>query len=199
MQNRTDRARASGFTLLEILCVIALVGMASMMVMLTIPRNDHQLQDEYQQVQSLIAQTSQQAQLTGEVYGFRLLPDGWEVVVLRRNLPLMSQQAAEQSLIAGYHWQTASHGRHLLRHQLPVDVQLTLLTETQRFATGTSAEPGSAPQVLFLPGGEVTPFRFYLRDISDSEAQKIPSVMQINEHGIIAKSRSETAVTPESR
>ncbi|GLR08061.1 hypothetical protein COO59_07320 [Mixta theicola] len=196
MKIRTDRAYARGFTLLEVLCVIALVGMASMMVMLSIPHNGHQRQDEYQKIQTRIAQTAQQAQLTGDVYGFRLLPDGWEIVVLRRNQSAASLQQTEQSPVAGYHWQLASYGRHVVRHQLPADFQLTLLTDTQRFDSGTSADPAAAPQVLFLPGGEVTPFRFYLRDITDRQAQAVQPVIHINDRGIIAESEGQIADTP---
>lgn len=195
MKNRTDYARAGGFTLLEILCVIALVGMASMMVMLSVPHHDHQLQDEYQRVQSLIAQTAQQAQLTGEVYGFRLLPDGWEVVVLRRNLSTTSSQETQQSPVAGYHWQSAYRGRHLLRYQLPADMQLTLLTETQRFDSGATADSSAMPQVLLLPGGEVTPFSFYLHDISDSKRAVTPRVIHVNDRGTVTESASQAVNT----
>lgn len=192
MRNRTDWSRASGFTLLEILCVIALVGMASMMVMLAIPRNAYRLQDEYQKIQTVVTQTAQQAQLTGDVYGFRLLPAGWEIVVLRRNPPKILSQSAAKKPVDGYHWQPANRGRHVIRYQLPTGFQLTLLTETQRSDSAASADPDAAPQVLFLPGGEVTPFRFYLRK---NDSIQTPQVIHINDRGVMAEPESQAADT----
>lgn len=161
-----------------------------MMVMLAVPHNGHQLQDEYQKIQTVVTQTAQQAQLTGEVYGFRLLPDGWEIIVLRRNPPTMRSQPAAKSPVVGYHWQPASRGRHAIRYQLPGGFQLTLLTETQRFDSSATADPNAAPQVLFLPGGDVTPFRFYLRKMDSTQA---PRVIHINNRGMVAEPESQAA------
>lgn len=192
MRNRADRSRASGFTLLEILCVIALVGMAGMMVMLAIPHNTYRLRDEYQKIQTVVTQTTQQAQLTGEVYGFRVLPAGWEIVVLRRNPAKIASQPAAKSVVDGYHWQAASRGRHVIRHQLPTGFQLTLLTATQRFDSAAPADPDAAPPVLFLPGGEVTPFRFYL---GENDNNQTPQVIHINDRGVVAEPESLAADT----
>lgn len=161
-----------------------------MMVMLAVPRNEYRLRDEYQKIQTVVTQTAQQAQLTGEVYGFRLLPAGWEIVVLRRNPPEIRFQPAAKSPVDGYHWQPANRGRHVIRYPLPTGFQLTLLTEAQRFDSATSADPNAAPQVLFLPGGEVTPFRFYLRQNDNIQTLR---VIHINDRGAVTEPESQTA------
>lgn len=194
MNKRTEPERARGFTLLEILCVIALVGMASMMVMLTIPGNRHQRADEYQKIKNQIQQTAQQAQLTGNVYGLRLLPDSWEIVLLQRTPAVAAQQPAPESFIAGYHWRTASRGRHLLRYPLPSGLRLTLLVGEQRFDSGQPADPAAAPQVLFLPGGEVTAFSFYLSD--STEAQAPQPVIHIDARGRMTEAERQNADAP---
>lgn len=192
MKKRTDLLCEQGFTLLEILCVIALIGVASMLVMLTLPASQQQ-QNEYQRLKNQIAQAQQQAQLTGEVYGLRLLPDGWEIVMLRQNFSATSQQQTNESLIAGYHWHPASYGRHLLKRTLPADLQLTLLTGDRRFDSGTQANPAAAPQVLFLPGGEVTAFSFYLSEIDNGTKQAAQTIIHVSDRGVIAEASMQNA------
>lgn len=193
MKKRTDLGCEQGFTLLEILCVIALTAIASMLVMLALPA-DQQQQHEYQKIKRQIEQTAQQAQLTGDVYGLRLLPNGWEIVVLRHSLPATSQQQAQESALTGDRWRTASHGRRLLRYTLPADLLLTLLTGDQRFDSGMQANPGAAPQVLFLPGGEVTAFSFYLREIADSNQQAAQTLIYVNDRGMMAEAGTQQAL-----
>lgn len=191
MKKRTDLGCEQGFTLLEILCVIALTAIASMLVMLALPAD--QQQHEYQKIKRQIEQTAQQAQLTGDVYGLRLLPNGWEIVVLRPSLPATSQQQAQESALTGNLWRTASYGRRLLRYTLPADLLLTLLTGDQRFDSGMQANPGAAPQVLFLPGGEVTAFSFYLREIADNKQQAAQILIHVNDRGMIAEAGTQQA------
>ena len=193
MNKRANLASVRGFTLLEVLCVIALVGMASAMVMLAIPDSRHQ-QDEYQKFTDRIQQTAQQAQLTGEVYGLRLLPGGWEIVVLQRHLSADSQAA---SMISGYHWQTASYGRKRLRHQLPAELQLTLFKADQRFDSGAQADPEAEPQLLFLPGGEVTAGRFYLSARADGSRAAARQSGRIDAWGEITSDNTRSADEPE--
>lgn len=192
MKKRTDLGCEQGFTLLEILCVIALTAIASMLVILALPA-DQQQQHEYQKIKRQIEQTAQQTQLTGDVYGLRLLPNGWEIVVLRPSHPATSQQQAQESALSGDRWRTASHGRRLLRYTLPADLLLTLLTGDQRFDSGMQANPGAAPQVLFLPGGEVTAFSFYLREIADDRQQAAQALIYVNDRGMIAEAGTQQA------
>lgn len=75
--------RSRGFTLLEILVVIVIVGIMISVATISIGAigRDNQVQDEAERLQSIMNQASQEAQLQGREYGLLVESDGYEFFI----------------------------------------------------------------------------------------------------------------------
>lgn len=126
--------RQQGFTLLEMMLVLLLLGIGTWLVVAQMPSTSYRVERESQRLAERLQRLTYQATLEGSMYGLAVQPDrwqfkrwyaqGWQDLVL-------PQGAGAQRLPKGWR----------LELEQPLEV-----------AEGV-------PQVLMLPGGEVTPFR----------------------------------------
>lgn len=132
MTSRTGRA--NGFTLLEVMLVLLLLSLGATMVVATMPGQHYRAGHEGQRLAERLSGLARRSALDGQLYGLQVQAGRWQ---LKR-----WQQGRWQplDLPGGAHEQV-----------LPDDWRLTL-----NVAGDVSAH---APQVLILPGGDVTPFR----------------------------------------
>ena len=72
--------RSNGFTLIEILVVIVVIGIISTIVLLGLDnfREDRELQTEAKRIASLIELTSDEATFQGRNFGLRLMQNGYQ-------------------------------------------------------------------------------------------------------------------------
>lgn len=130
---------AAGFTLLEVLVVMVLIGIISSFAVLTVGRNPPQrLTEEGQRLAALITLQQQEALLTGEMRGIQFHTSGYA----------MYRFNAQQG------WQPLAIDDYLVRRNLPTDIELQLWVEQRRIAL----ENAHSPQVLLLNNGEMTAF-----------------------------------------
>jgi general secretion pathway protein H len=82
------RLRPRGFTLLEVLVVIVIVGIMVSVATISIGTigRDNQVQDEAERLQSIMNQASQEAQLQGREYGLLVDSDGYEFFIFDAKL-----------------------------------------------------------------------------------------------------------------
>lgn len=128
-----------GFTLLEIMVVMVLIGILTSLAMLSIgggPRN--RLAEEGQRLAALVELQQQEAILSGQLRGIQFDRNGYAILRLDKHGS----------------WPPPDATNALIRHQLPEDITLGLWVEDRP----VRLEKSDFPQVLLLSSGEATEF-----------------------------------------
>lgn len=128
-----------GFTLLEIMVVMVLIGILTSLAVLSIgggPRD--RLAEEGRRLAALVELHQQEAILSGQLRGIQFDRNGYAVLSL-------DEQGA---------WRLPDATHTLIRHQLPEGILLGLWVEDRP----VRLEKSDFPQVLLLNSGEATEF-----------------------------------------
>jgi len=150
----------SGFTLIEVLVVVTIIGIISAVVVLSLGNlgDDRELQTEARRITSLIEMASDEATLQGRDFGLEFLQTGYRFV--------------EYDALTGQ-WSEV-FGDELMRlRQLAQDTEFDLFLEDRRVLldidAADSAQNDDAddnylrqdylPHILILSSGDITPFR----------------------------------------
>ncbi len=153
-------SHGSGFTLIEVLVVVVIIGIISAVVVLGLGNlgDDRELQTEARRITSLIEMASDEATLQGRDFGLELLQTGYRFV---EHEPLTGQ------------WSEV-FGDDLMRlRQLAQDTEFELFLEDRRVLLDTDAADSARdddtddndlshdylPHILILSSGDITPFR----------------------------------------
>ena len=141
---RVTKMRAAGFTLLELMAVILIIGIIVSFASLSIGQNTSRIvQDEVERLHGLI-------QLAGE-----------EAVLQRRELALEFDRDSYQFLEMGSEgWQPIEEDKMLRKRPLPevVEVELTLEDVEASFE-----DKKNLPRIFILSSGELSPFTLVLK------------------------------------
>jgi general secretion pathway protein H len=142
--------RAAGFTLLEMMVVMVLIGVIFSFAMLSMSGDDlsELMERETRRLETLLALASDEAVIRGEELAMRFEEDGYEFMML-----------------AADGWRVANDGL-LKSYRLPADIELQLDVSGDLPVIGgeqeQEPEPGQGyvqpPQVYILSSGEMTPF-----------------------------------------
>lgn len=147
--------RTAGFTLLELMVVLVLIGIIFTFAMLSLGGDDlgELMEQETQRMMTLLDLASDEAVLRGEELAVLFSEDGYEFLVLNEE-----------------RWQ-ATEGDGLLKaYTLPADIELRLEIEGEPpILTAAAADNDTRdeeeelqPQVFILSSGEMTPFTVIL-------------------------------------
>ena len=162
------RGRSSGFTLVEILVVIVIVGivMSIAILSITLAGGDSQLREEAQRMVSLVEVAQDESLLQGREFGLEFMQGAYRFVEFD---PLTRQ------------WGEIIGDDTLRLRKLPEELELELFIEDRRVILKTdpvrmnSSEddrPGTqqyAPHVLIYSSGDMSPFELhFVRRIDDS-------------------------------
>jgi general secretion pathway protein H len=159
----SDRARVSrpqrGFTLLELLVVVAIIGLLVQAVTLSMNAlgNDRELEQEADRLGSLIDLLNEEALMQSRDYG------------------LMFTQTGYRFYIYDYlqmKWAEPQNDRLLARYALRPQLKMALLLDGREVPLEPDFESrdieNAEPQVMLLASGELTPFTVEMaRDGSD--------------------------------
>ena len=150
---------ARGFTLIEILVVVVIVGLLAVGAVLAIgtSQRDDALETEAQRLEALITYGREHAELTTHEFGLRCEGDRYAFLAfdLRRGL-----------------WRAAEEDPILRARVLPVGLRIRLRIEGREvlLRPPKDTEP-LLPQVMLFSNGDVTPFELTLgRDASPLQA-----------------------------
>ncbi|MEE4409820.1 MULTISPECIES: type II secretion system minor pseudopilin GspH [unclassified Serratia (in: enterobacteria)] len=126
-----------GFTLLEIMLVLLLLGITSSLVMLRSPATESQLARQGEQLAWQLNEVAERAEREGTTYGVVFSRSGWRIVA--------AGQPQDKTAVA-------------IGLPLAAGVELLLAQEGQAIQLDEAWPPQEEPQVWLYPGGETTVF-----------------------------------------
>ena len=146
--------RLAGFTLLELMVVLVLIGIIFSFAVLSLRGTDVSdlMEQETRRLATLLELAGDEAILRGEELAVNFTDDGYEFLVLQENI-----------------WQSSGDDGLLKAYSLPADIELRLEVEDEppelNSLAGQEGEDGEedeeeslTPQVFILSSGEMTPF-----------------------------------------
>jgi general secretion pathway protein H len=139
-------ARSRGFTLLEVLVVVIIIGVVISFAVLSINSDDKTLEEEARRLQALIGLAGQEAILQSKELALQFDEDGYEFLAFD-----------------GEKWQPVTDDQILRPRKLPDTVAVDYEPEGQKLTLKGMDEEAKPPRIYFLSSGEMTPFRLTLR------------------------------------
>ncbi|HSQ69880.1 MAG TPA: type II secretion system minor pseudopilin GspH [Steroidobacteraceae bacterium] len=158
---RSRSTTASGFTLLELLVVIVIIGIITSLAVVSVRvlGGDHQLDEEARRLRAVLSQAREDAMLEGRDVGVRLDEAGYDFVRYdgRRNV-----------------WDLVIDDPLLRERRLPDGLRFALRLEDRELRLKLRAVPTverqPLPQLMLFASGDLVPFEILLRrDGSDQE------------------------------
>ena len=142
-QCKSTRSQQQGFTLIEIIVVVLIIGVIASFAVLSIAdrAQDDRLENEVRRLTELIRLGSDEAILLGIELGMRSDGESYEFVMI-----------GEEGAWRGYETSGPLRPR-----KLPGGMKLEIVTE--EFAAPAAEEAELIPNILFLSSGELTPFK----------------------------------------
>ena len=163
-------ARTKGFTLLEVLMVVLVVGILSAVVLLGLNPGgpERRLNDEAERLASLLSLASSEAVMQNREYGLSLNAAGYRFLCL-------DDQTRR--------WSDCAGDKLFREHDLPEGLEIRVLNGSRlslppapvvasSLASQDQAAPELQPDVLLLSSGEASPAELEIR-VTDDPAAKI--------------------------
>jgi general secretion pathway protein H len=165
---RAGRVRARGFTLLEIMAVVAIIGLvsAAFLINFTGKSRDTALEEAAQRLSALFDYVREQAELQTRDYGFRVDGKGYSFVVY----DVLANQ-----------WRPADEDDSLRERSFPEGIVPQVVVEGRPIVLDTrKREKGKdteefAPQILIFANGDLSSFEIALQREDSKDRARIYS------------------------
>jgi general secretion pathway protein H len=157
-------AAASGFTLLEVLVVIVIIGIISGMAVVSVKvlGGDHEMEQESARLQAILTQAREDAMLLGTDVGLRIDARGYDFL----------RYATRRE-----RWEPIEDDQLLRSRDLPEGLNATLRLEGRdvklKMRDGASALDPVLPQVVVQASGDLVPFEILLQRDGTEERRRI--------------------------
>ena len=151
-----------GFTLIEMLVVLALIGLLTGMAVLSAGASGSGVEREARRLSAALRLAADESRLQGRVLGLRFDSQGYSYHEL---LPSESEGESFPELV----WIPLSQRGALAPRKWPPRLEFELRING-RAAPSRLPQPSSPPQIILLPEGEFTPFSLKLESTSDAGA-----------------------------
>lgn len=167
--NRPDRrrraaCRASGFTLLEVLVVIVIIGIIASMAVVSVNvlGGDNEMEEEARRLMAVLGQVREDAMLEGRDVGLRVDARSYDFARYDARLE---------------RWELVGDDPLLRERRLPDGLELELWLEGRSVRLTDRAEPTDRaplqPQVVVMASGDLVPFELRLRRAGTSEVRAL--------------------------
>jgi general secretion pathway protein H len=154
--------RQLGFTLIELMVVLVIIGLFSSMLMLTVsPNNGRDLERESKRLLHSMKLAQDEAVLKGLELGFTLQHDHYYY-----------------SRLQGNEWLPLSQDKQFSSHELNKNIELVLEIENEQVIEQAD-ESSDLPSIMILSSGEITGFKIALFYI-DQPDQRFQLIGQEN-------------------
>jgi general secretion pathway protein H len=140
------RGRGGGFTLIEILVVVAIIAVISVGVLLSVnlTGRDSELEHESDRLVALINYTREQAELQTREFGVLFNDDGYEFLTFDHRQQL---------------WRSVTEDDALIERKLPDGLDFKLTVEARPVVLKRPADAtDKTPQVMIFSNGDLTSF-----------------------------------------
>jgi general secretion pathway protein H len=155
---------ARGFTLLELLVVIVIIGIITSMAAISVNvlGGDHEMQREAERLQAILTQVREDAMLQGRDIGLRVDTRGYDFLEYDSRVEL---------------WRTVEGDPLLRERTLPDGLNLALRLEDRDVklkprSAATEREP-IQPQIVVQASGDLAPFEVFLTRDGTDEMRRI--------------------------
>lgn len=150
-----------GFTLLELLVVLLIIGVLISFAVLSISRADNAVEEEAQRLAALIKLASQEAVLQGRELAIEFDGDRYDFLAFD-----------------GTEWQPLDDDELLRARTLPFDVIVELEIEGERLSLSTvqgeqKGAGNAPPRIFLLSSGEMSPFNLIVRKTAEGDAYRL--------------------------
>ncbi|MFN8604462.1 MAG: type II secretion system minor pseudopilin GspH [Candidatus Binatia bacterium] len=166
------RARASGFTLLEVLVVVVIIGIITSVAVISVHvlGGDHEMQQEADRLAALLGQAREDAMLHGRDLGLRIDGNGYDFLRYDSRLE---------------RWQLVADDLVLRERTLPDGLVLDLIVESRPVVlkprgTDTQMDPVTGapkvalrPQVVVQASGDLVPFEIVFTRDGTREVRRV--------------------------
>jgi len=156
------RARSAGFTLIEIMLVVFIVGLIAAAAVITFggDRRDTELDKEAERLNALFDYVREQAELQTRDYGFRVNDVGYSFVVF----DVMQNQ-----------WRTADEDDALRERKFPEGIEPLVVVDGRRIVLDQEKRDieDLKPQVAIFANGDLSSFEVSLRREGAGEFARI--------------------------
>ena len=193
--------RSRGFTLIEIMLVVVIIGCAAGIVVLSLPgmgsQGDGDIKSLSDRLGATLTQASEQSMLEGRTIGVWVDQQGYQFMVRQKKAEASStlgsdadsassEQPANSLAVANWDdqvWVPYEKEKFITKGAFPegseVELELGGLAldpeenrlgmEKQEWFTQSKPLEEREPQILLLPGGEITPFHLTLKQVTEGD------------------------------
>ncbi|MEO8064958.1 MAG: type II secretion system minor pseudopilin GspH [Pseudomonadota bacterium] len=166
---RATSGRARGFTLIEIMVVVVIIGVITAVFIVTFSsgRHDEQLEREAQKLDALFDYVREQAELQTRDYGFRINDREYSFVVFD---------------VLGNEWRPVEEDDALRVRTFPEGLEPSVVVDGRKIVLDEKKKEieDFAPTILFFANGDLSSFEVMLKREGGGEQARIYSDEQTN-------------------
>jgi general secretion pathway protein H len=181
---RVGAARSRGFTLIEIMVVVVIIGIitAVFIVTFTSGRHDEQLEREAQKLEALFDYVREQAELQTRDYGFRINSREYSFVVFD---------------VLGNQWRPVEEDDALRTRQIPEGIEPAVVVEGRKIVLDVKKKQieDYAPTILVFANGDMSSFEIILKREGGGVQARLFSDEQTNIR-LLLPGQTEADLTP---